>query len=108
VLHRFPKCRDIITPISPHRRRYGKHCNLAQAEQWIREAAGQGGKLVLIPEASVQGYVRVSFPVGSLTNALNFVPQRAKILAVAETIPGPAASGSGFQKAREGGEKDEC
>jgi predicted amidohydrolase len=67
-----------------------KAYNLAEAEEGIREAAGQGANIVLTPESSVQGYVRASFPPGSLIDAPNLVAERAKILAAAETIPGPA------------------
>jgi predicted amidohydrolase len=67
-----------------------KTYNLAEAEKWIRKAAGKGAKIVVTPESSLQGYVRVSFPPGSLMDAPNLVAERAKILAAAETIPGPA------------------
>jgi predicted amidohydrolase len=67
-----------------------KAYNLAEAEKGIREAAGKGAKIVLTPESSVQGYVRVSFPPGSQMDAPNLVAERAKILAAAETVPGPA------------------
>ncbi len=76
--------------IQMNARRYDTQYDLAQAEKWIREAAAEGAKIVLTPECSVQGYPRVSFPPGSLMNTPNFVAQRAKIFAAAETIPGPA------------------
>jgi len=71
-------------------RQFDKEYNLAEAEKWIVEAAAQGAEIVVTPEASVQGYPRVSFPRGSLWDSSNLVEQRVKILAAAETIPGPA------------------
>ena len=71
-------------------RPYDKEYNLAEAERWIEEAAGRGAQIVVTPEATVQGYPRVSFPPGSLWNSSNLIAERAKILATAETIPGPA------------------
>jgi predicted amidohydrolase len=67
-----------------------KAYNLAEAVKWIRELAGQGAQIVLTPESSVQGYVRADFPPGSRRDAPNLVAERAKILAAAETVPGPA------------------
>ena len=67
-----------------------KAFNLAEAEKWIREAAGKGAQIVLTPESAVQGYVRADFPPGSPMDAPNLVAERARILAAAETDPGPA------------------
>jgi len=67
-----------------------KAFNLAEAEKWIREAAGKGAQIVLTPESAVQGYVRADFPPGSPMDAPNLVAERARILAAAETVPGPA------------------
>jgi predicted amidohydrolase len=69
-----------------------KQYNLARAENLIRQAAARGAKIVCTPEASVQGYVRVELPPGTSADALQIVAERAKILAAAETIPGPATN----------------
>ena len=66
-----------------------KQYNLARAEKLIRQAAARGVKIVCTPEASVQGYVRVELPPGTSADAPQIVAKRAKILAAAETIPGP-------------------
>ena len=71
-------------------RLYDKEYNLARAEKLIREAAGRGAKIVCTPEAAVQGYARVDLPPGTSADAPQIVAERAKILAAAETIPGPA------------------
>lgn len=89
---RVVKADDIVRigVIQMNARLGDKQHNLAQAEKWIREAAHKGAEIVVTPESSVQGYVRVKFPPGSVMNAPNFVTERAKILAMAETVPGPA------------------
>ena len=69
-----------------------KQYNLARAENLIRQAAARGAKIVCTPEASVQGYVRVELPPGTSADAPQIVAERAKILAAAETIPGPATN----------------
>lgn len=69
-----------------------KQYNLARAEKLIRQAAARGVKIVCTPEASVQGYVRVEPPPGTSADAPQIVAKRAKILAAAETIPGPATN----------------
>lgn len=69
-----------------------KGYNLAQAEKWIRVAATQGAKLVCTPEVAVQGYPRVSYPEGMSFDDPKLVSERAKILAAAEPIPGPATN----------------
>ena len=69
-----------------------KQYNLARAENLIRQAAARGAKIVCTPEASVQGYVRVELPPGTSADAPQIVAVRAKILAAAETIPGPATN----------------
>lgn len=67
-----------------------KEFNLAQAESGIRRAAGRGARIVCTPEAAVQGYPRVSFPAGSRMDDPKIAAERLKILAGAETVPGPA------------------
>jgi formamidase len=69
-----------------------KQYNLTRAEKLIRQAAARGAKIVCTPEASVQGYVRVELPPGTSADAPQIVAERAKILAAAETIPGPATN----------------
>ncbi len=69
---------------------FDKEYNLAQAEQGIRRAAARGARIVCTPEAAVQGYARVSFPPGAAMDAPKIVAERARILAAAEPIPGPA------------------
>jgi N-carbamoylputrescine amidase len=73
-------------------RPYDKQYNLARAENLIRQAAARGAKIVCTPEASVQGYARVELPPGMSADAPQIVAERAKILAAAETIPGPATN----------------
>jgi predicted amidohydrolase len=67
-----------------------KSYNLKQAEELIRQAAAQGAKIVLTPESAVQGYPRVNLQPGESVNAPSLVAGRKRILAAAETIPGPA------------------
>ena len=67
-----------------------KSYNLKQAEELIRLAAAQGAKIVLTPESSVQGYPRVDLQQGESVNDPRLVTERKRILAAAETIPGPA------------------
>jgi predicted amidohydrolase len=69
---------------------YDKQYNLDRAEKLIRDAAARGAKIVCTPEAAVQGYARVELPPGTSADAPQIVAERAKILAAAETIPGPA------------------
>ena len=72
---------------------YDKEYNLAQAEKWIRLAAARGARLVCTPEVALQGYVRVSEEMcapGVSPDDPRLVSERARILAAAETIPGPA------------------
>ncbi len=76
--------------IQMNARLHDKEYNLAQAERLIRQAAARGAKIVCTPEAAVQGYPRVELPPGTSANAPQIVAQRQKILAAAETIPGPA------------------
>lgn len=73
-------------------RLYDKAYNMARAEKLIRDAAARGAKIVCTPEASVQGYARVEFPPGTSADAPEIVVERAKILAAAEAIPGPATN----------------
>lgn len=69
-----------------------KEYNVAQAERWIREAAGRGAKIVCTPEVAVQGYPRVSFPPGSSMDDPKIVAEREKIFVQAEPIPGPVTN----------------
>src|SRR5690348_3227458 len=67
-----------------------KDYNLAQAEELIRQAAAEGAKIVLTPEAAVQGYARVALQPGESDDDPRLVSGRKRILAAAEAIPGPA------------------
>jgi predicted amidohydrolase len=67
-----------------------KSYNLSQAAELIRQAAAQGAKIVLTPEAAVQGYPRVALQPGESDNDPRLVSERKRILAAAEPIPGPA------------------
>lgn len=78
--------------IQMNARLYDKPYNLARAESLIRQAAARGAKIVCTPEAAVQGYARVDLPPGTLADAPQILAQREKILAAAETIPGPATN----------------
>ena len=78
--------------IQMNARLYDKEYNLARTEKLIREAAARGARIVCTPEAAVQGYARVDLPPGTSTDAPQIVAERAKILAAAETIPGPATN----------------
>ena len=76
--------------IQMNARLYDKEFNRAEAERLIRQAVVRGAKIVCTPEAAVQGYPRVELPPGTSANAPEIAAQRQKILAAAETIPGPA------------------
>ena len=67
-----------------------KSYNLKQAEDGIRLAAAQGAKIVLTPESAVQGYPRVDLHPGESMNDSRLMHERKRILAAAETIPGPS------------------
>ncbi|HEX5484145.1 MAG TPA: carbon-nitrogen hydrolase family protein, partial [Terriglobia bacterium] len=69
-----------------------KDYNLAQAEELIRQAAAEGAKIVLTPEAAVQGYARVALQPGESDDDPRLATGRKRILAAAEPIPGPATS----------------
>ncbi|HTS29968.1 MAG TPA: carbon-nitrogen hydrolase family protein [Bryobacteraceae bacterium] len=71
-------------------REHDKEFNLNQAEDGIRRAAQRGARIVCTPEAAVQGYPRVEFPEGSRMDDAKLVAERARILAGAEQVPGPA------------------
>jgi predicted amidohydrolase len=71
-------------------RLYDKAYNLGRAEHLIRQAAARKAKIICTPEAAVQGYPRVDLPPGTSPDAPQVAAERAKILAAAETIPGPA------------------
>ena len=78
--------------IQMNARLYDKQYNLARAESLIREAAARGAKIVCTPEAAVQGYARVDLPPGTPADSPRILAEREKILAAAETIPGPATN----------------
>lgn len=67
-----------------------KDYNMAQAEDLIRQAAAEGAKIVLTPEAAVQGYARVALQPGESDDDPRLIAGRKRILAAAEAIPGPA------------------
>lgn len=67
-----------------------KSYNLKQAEEGVRLAAAQGAKIVLTPEAAVQGYPRVDLREGESIDDPRLIHERERILAAAETIPGPS------------------
>jgi predicted amidohydrolase len=67
-----------------------KSYNLRQATGMIRQAAAQGAKIVLTPEASLQGYPRVALQPGESVNDPRIMEERERILAAAEPIPGPS------------------
>lgn len=69
---------------------FDKAYNIRQAEELIRQAAARGAKIVLTPEASVQGYPRVDLRPGESFDDPKLVSERKRILAAAEKIPGPA------------------
>lgn len=73
-------------------RPFDKDYNLARAAEGIRRAASLGARMVCTPEASVQGYPRVSLPEGKSVDDPMIVAERARILAAAEPIPGPATA----------------
>ncbi len=67
-----------------------KSYNLKQAEEGIRLAVAQGAKIVVTPEAAVQGYPRVNLKPGESMNDPRLMSERERILAAAEPIPGPS------------------
>ena len=69
---------------------FDKQHNLDRAEELIRNAVGRGAQIVCTPEVAVQGYPRVSLPEGASIDDPERVAMRAKILAAAEPVPGPA------------------
>lgn len=71
-------------------RLYDKECNFGRAEEGIRRAASLRARIVCMPEACVQGYPRVDLPDGKSADDQKIVAERARILAAAEPIPGPA------------------
>jgi predicted amidohydrolase len=88
------KADDVIRVglVQMNARLFDKEYNLARADEGIRRAASQGAKIVCTPEASVQGYTRVSLPEGKSMDDPKIVAERARILANAEPIPGPATA----------------
>jgi predicted amidohydrolase len=79
-----------IGVVQMNARLHDKEYNLAQAEDGIRRAAASGANIVCTPEVSVQGYPRVSLPEHTPVDSPRIVAERARILASAEPIPGPA------------------
>jgi predicted amidohydrolase len=73
-------------------RPFDKEYNLGRAEALIRTAASSGARIVCTPEVAVQGYPRVSLPKGKSPEDPEIVAERARILAAAEPIPGPAVT----------------
>jgi predicted amidohydrolase len=71
-------------------RTFDKEYNLAQAEEGIRQAAARGAQIICTPEVAVQGYPRVSLPKGKSADDPDIAAERARIIAAAEPIPGPA------------------
>jgi len=67
-----------------------KSYNFKQAEEGIRLAVAQGAKIVVTPEAAVQGYPRVDLQPGESMNDPRLMHERERILAAAEPIPGPS------------------
>jgi predicted amidohydrolase len=76
--------------IQMNARPFDKTYNLQQAEEGIKLAAAQGAKIVVTPEAAVQGYARIGLPKGDSMDDPKIIAGREKILASAEKIPGPA------------------
>jgi predicted amidohydrolase len=76
--------------IQMNARLYDKAYNLSRAESLIRMAASRGARIVCTPESAVQGYPRVSLPEGKSPDDPDIVAERARILAAAEPVPGPA------------------
>jgi predicted amidohydrolase len=71
-------------------RYYDKSFNLETAERLIREAHRRGAKIVCTPESAVQGYPRFPLPTGQTYDDPEVIELKAKILAAAESIPGPS------------------
>ena len=90
--HAVPAAPQVIRVgiIQMNARVLDKSYNLEQAEELIRQAADQGAKIVLTPEAAVQGYPRVNLQEGESMDDPRLVDERERILAAAEPIPGPA------------------
>ncbi len=73
-------------------RQFDTEYNLGRAEKLIRQAVARGAAIVCTPEAAVQGYPRVSLPPGSSMDESKLVKERMRILATAQSIPGPATN----------------
>ncbi len=71
-------------------RTWDKQYNLSRAEKGMREAAARGARLLCTPEVAVQGYPRVRLPEGMSPDDPGIAAERVKILAGAESIPGPS------------------
>ncbi len=79
-----------IGVVQMNARLHDKEYNLAQAEEGIRRAAASGADIICTPEVAVQGYPRVSLPRNTSPEDPKIVAERARILAGAERVPGPA------------------
>jgi predicted amidohydrolase len=73
-------------------REFDKGYNLARAEFLMRKAAARGAQILCAPEVAVQGYPRVRLQPEMSLDDPAIVALRQKILAAAETIPGPATT----------------
>jgi predicted amidohydrolase len=71
-------------------REFDNNYNLSRVEALIRAAATRGAGIVCTPEVAVQGYPRVHLELGTSAGDPKIAQLRARILAAAETIPGPA------------------
>jgi predicted amidohydrolase len=73
-------------------REFDKDYNLARADLLMRKAAARGARILCAPEVAVQAYPRVRLePETSLADP-KILEMQQKILAAAETIPGPATA----------------
>jgi predicted amidohydrolase len=71
-------------------REFDKDYNLGRAESLIRAAAARGASIVCTPEVAVQGYPRVQLPPQTSPDDPKISEKRARILQMAEPIPGPS------------------
>ena len=71
--------------------------NRSRLEQFVREAAGNGAKIVVLPETAITGYLSLDLKTTwqaegrEVTDGLNGISPDA----VAETVPGPSTRGFG-------------
>ena len=73
-------------------REFDKDYNLARAELLMRKAAVRGARILCAPEVAVQAYPRVRLQSETSLADPEILGMRQKILAAAETIPGPATA----------------